>query len=90
MLSEYYLLIFVSCGVPEHFTVCSLKFMKDAKQFVNISESVSSTTAVRAELLNAQTASVPNDFKQVINDLSFTDATTVLSVSNYVNTSSLS
>ena len=74
--------------MPEHVTVWSLDFLNDRKQFVKIGESVSSTTVFRAGTPQLGTVSGPNDFKLVINDLSFNtayakyvDDTTVLSVS---------
>ena len=66
-----------------------------ANQFVKIGESVSSTTVIRAGTPQG-TVSGPNDFKLVINDLSFNtaygkyvDDTTVLSVSKNVNDDTL-
>ena len=81
---------FISNGVPEHVTVWSLDFFNDRKQFVKISESVSSTTVIRAGTPQG-TVSGSKDFKLVINHLSFNttyakyvDDTTVLSVSKNV------
>jgi len=55
-------------------TVCKIyDFLNDRKHFVKIGESVSSTTVFRARTPQG-TVSGPNDFKLVINDLSFNTA----------------
>ena len=63
----------VSNDVSEHDTVWSLDSLNDRKQFVKIGESVSSTTVFRAGTQQG-TMSGRNDFKLVINDLSFNTA----------------
>jgi len=77
--------------VPKHVAIWSLDFLNDRKQLVKTVESVSSTTVIRAGTPQG-TVSCPNDFKLVINDLSFNityaeyvDDTTVLLVSKNVN-----
>ena len=61
---------FISNNIPEYIIVWSLDFLNGRKQFVKIGNSVSNTTVVGAG--NPQgTVSGPNDFKLVINDLTF-------------------
>ena len=81
----------LSSGVPEHIIAWSLDFLNERKQFVKIGDSVSATTTVAAGTPQG-TVSGPNDFKVIINDLTFNttyakyvDDTTVLSVSRDVN-----
>jgi len=81
----------LSSGVPEHIIAWSLDFLNERKQFVKIGDSVSTTTTVAAGTPQG-TVSGPNDFKVIINDLTFNttyakyvDDTTVLSVSRDVN-----
>jgi len=76
--------------IPKHIIVWSLDFLNGCKQFVKIGNSVSNTTVVGAGTPQG-TVSGPNDFKLVINDLTFNtcyakyvDDTTVLSVSTDV------
>ena len=82
---------FISNNILEHVIVWSLDFMNGHKQFVKIGNSVSNTTVVGAGTPQG-TVSGPNDFKLVINYLTFNtcyakyvDDTTVLSVSKDVN-----
>ena len=84
---------FVSSDVPEHIIVWSLDCLNGRKQFVKVGESVSSTTAIGA---GTPQDTGPNDFKLIINDLTFTasyvkyvDDTTVLSLSKNVNDDTL-
>ena len=81
----------LSSGVPEHIIAWSLDFLNERKQFVKIGDSVSTTTTVAAGTPQS-TVSGLNDFKVIINDLTFNttyakyvDDTTVLSVSRDVN-----
>ena len=80
---------FISDNIPEHIIVWSLDFLNGRKQFVKIGNSVSNTTVVGAGTPQC-TVSGPNDFKLVINDLTFNTCyakyvdTTVLSVSKDV------
>jgi len=83
---------FISDNIPEHIIVWSLDFLNGRKQFVKINNSVSNTTVVGAGTPQG-TVSSPNDFKLVINDLTFNmcyakyvDDTTVLSVSKDMKT----
>ena len=78
---------FISKNIPEHIIVWSLDFLNGRKQFVKTGNSVSKTAVVGAGTPHG-TVSGPNDFKLVINDLTFNtcyakyvDDTTVLSVS---------
>jgi len=82
---------FISNNIPEHVIVWSLDFLNARNQFVKIGNSVSNTMVVGAGTPQG-TVSGPNDFKLVINDLTFNtcyakyvDDTTVLSVSKDVN-----
>ena len=82
---------FINNNIPEHIIVWSLDFLNGRKQFVKIGNSVSNTTVVGAGTPQG-TVSGPNDFKRVINDLTFNtcyakyvDDTTVLSVSKDVS-----
>jgi len=75
---------FISNNILEHIIVWSLDFMNGQKQFVKIGNSVSNTTVVGAGTPQG-TVSGPNDFKLVINYLTFNtcyakyvDDTTVL------------
>jgi len=58
---------FTSNNIPEHIIVWSLNFLNGRKQLVKIGNSVSNTTAVTPQ----GTVSRPNDFRLVINDLTF-------------------
>jgi len=85
----------LSSGVPEHIIAWSLDFLNDRKQFVKIGDFVSATTTAAAGTPQG-TVSGPNDFKVIINNLTFNttyakyvDDTTVLSVSRDVNDSTL-
>ena len=78
---------FISKNIPEHIIVWSLEFLNGHKQFVKTGNSVSKTAVVGAGTPHG-TVSGPNDFKLVINNLTFNtcyakyvDDTTVLSVS---------
>jgi len=61
---------FISNNIPEHIIVWSLDFLNGRKQFVKIGNFVSNTTVVGAGTPRG-TVSGPNDFKLVINDLTF-------------------
>ena len=61
---------FISNNIPEHVIVWSLDFLNGCKQFVKIGNSVSNTTVVGAGTPQG-TVSGPDDFKLVINDLTF-------------------
>jgi len=61
---------FISNNILEHVIVWSLDFMNGHKQFVKIGNSVSNTTVVGAWTPQG-TVSGPDDFKLVINDLTF-------------------
>jgi len=85
----------LSSGVPEHIIAWSLDFLNDRKQFVKIGDFVSATTTAAAGTPQG-TVSGPNDFKVIINNLTFNTTyakyvndTTVLSVSRDVNDSTL-
>jgi len=60
----------LSSGIPEHIIAWSLDFLDGHKQFVKIGDSVSATTTVAAGSPHS-TVSGPNDFKVIINDLTF-------------------
>jgi len=82
---------FLSSGVPEHIIAWSLDFLNDHKPFVKIGDSVSATTTV-ADGTPQGTVSGLNDFKVIINDLTFNTTytkhvndTTVLFVSRDVH-----
>jgi len=84
----------LSSGVPEHIIAWSHDFLNDRKQFVKIGDSVSATRVTAGT--RQGTESGPNDFKIIINDVTFNttyakcvDDTTVLSVSNDINDSRL-
>jgi len=62
--------MFTSNNIPEHIIVWSLDILNGRKQFVNIGNSVSNTTVVGAGTPQG-TVSGPNDFKLIINDLTF-------------------
>jgi len=77
---------FISSDIPEHTTVWSVDFLNGSKQIVKTGDSVSNTTTVGAGTPQG-TVSGTNDFKLVINDLTFNtcyvkyvDDTTVLSI----------
>jgi len=60
----------LSSGVPEHIIAWPLDFLNERKQFVKIGDSVSTTTTVAA-VTPQGTVSGPNDFKVIINDLTY-------------------
>ena len=60
----------LSSGVPEHIIAWSLDFLNGRRQFVKTGDSVSTTTTVAAGTPQG-TVSGPNDFKVIINDLTF-------------------
>ena len=64
----------LSSGVPEHIIAWSLDFLNERKQFVKPGDSVSTTTTVAAGTPQG-TVSGPNDFKVIINDLTFNTTT---------------
>ena len=79
---------FVNCGMPEHVVAWSMDFLCGRKQFVKLTDSVSSVSHATAGTPQG-TVSGPNDFKLIINDLQFdigyvkfVDDTTTFSVSN--------
>jgi len=79
---------FKDYSFPAHLTVWSLEFLKDRQQFVKIGNDHSKCRVSNAGTPQG-TISGPNDFKLLINDLSFeldyakyVDDTTVLSVSS--------
>jgi len=81
----------VNSNIPEHIVVWSLNFLNGRKQFVKTDYSISSTVIVGAGTPQG-TVSGPNDFKLVINDLTFNttyvkyvDDTNVLFTSKDIN-----
>ena len=86
---------FIGNGIPDHISVWSLDFLTGRTQYVKIGNIESDSTQVNAGAPQG-TVSGPNDFKLMINDLTFdtgyikyVDDTTVYSVSNDPSNSTL-